>query len=65
LGSKLTSAGRAPSLRVCLTSEEKVRWNLSFGRRKVPRYPRGSCPVYIHTQTVHIHTQTVHSTEHT
>jgi hypothetical protein len=25
LGSKLTSAGRAPSLRVCLTSEEKVR----------------------------------------
>jgi hypothetical protein len=38
---------------VCLTTEEKTRENLSYGIRKVPRYPGGRCPVRIHTKTVH------------
>jgi hypothetical protein len=34
---------------ICLTTEEKARKNLSYGSRKVPRYPGGSIPGHIHT----------------
>jgi hypothetical protein len=32
------------------TTEEKARENLSYGSRKVPRYPGGSSPVHIYTK---------------
>jgi hypothetical protein len=42
---------------IFLTTEEKAQKNLSQGSRKVPRYPDGSNPVHIYTQTVHRTTQ--------
>jgi hypothetical protein len=35
-----------------LTTEEKARKNLSWGSRKVPRYPGDSSTVHIHTHTI-------------
>jgi hypothetical protein len=46
-----------PRLCICLTTEEKARKNLSWGSRKVPRYPGDSCPVHVYTETVHTTTQ--------
>jgi hypothetical protein len=52
---------------ICLTTEEKARKNLSQGSRKLSRYPGGSSPVHIYTQTIHRTTQRdrIHRTEHT
>jgi hypothetical protein len=56
LWSKLGRAGRAPSVGV-------IPWHLPYNwgkstekpqsSRKVPRYPGGSSPVHIYTQTIH------------
>jgi hypothetical protein len=45
-------------LGICLTPEEKARKNLSWGSRKVPRYPGGICPVHIHTNNTQNNTMT-------
>jgi hypothetical protein len=59
-------AGRVPSLRVCLTNEEKARKNLSQGKKNLsqvkknlsqgtvyilPKHPHIKKPTHTHTHT--------------
>jgi hypothetical protein len=47
---------------ICLITEEKAWKNLSYGSRKVPRYPGGSSPVQItHKQYTEQHNETEHT----